>query len=202
MGLAMVIGWTIVIGGTVLAALLWVVVLRLLAAWGNAAVHPLWIAAAAAVAGAATMSVVFRVQGFRVATTHETPLPYMLGSALVAALILAFALSRQTADGARPGHGAILHGLCTVLIAGPPLVWALAVPLPAYRETLRNRVRSDYDEALSERDAARARSLLERNPWLAEEIEHAFDGMVPADESPREEDSMSGDDRAAPVERR
>lgn len=179
----MLFGWTIVIGGTFLACIAWVFALRLVAGWTGVPLHPIWVFATATVAATATVSIICRLQGFRIATTHEPPLPWMLATAAATALLLTLIVRRVPGDStASPVARAVLHGVCAVLIVGPPLVWFLAVPVPAWREEARNRVRGDYDEAKSSRDPAAARRILEANPWLAHEIEHALDGTVPADD--------------------
>lgn len=180
MGFASIYGWTVILGGTALGGVACLFALRFAASAASATPGWAWVVPAAAVAATTIVSLACRAGGLRIAISHERPLPEMLTVAVVVCGALACSLRWSGSDSADRGRTAALRAMCLALVLIPVAVWIAAVPVPAWRTERENRIRADYDEAVSATDVVRARQILEASPWLRHEIEHALDGTVPA----------------------
>lgn len=179
MGFAALFGWGLILGGTALVGVVCVFALRFAASAANATPGWVWVVPAAALTATASVNLVCRLTSFRVGINHERPLPEMLAVAVVVCGVLAWALRWSVADAASRSHTGALRAACGALVLIPVAVFFVAIQLPALRTERELRIRGDYDEAVTERDAARAARILEANPWLRDDLEHALDGTVP-----------------------
>lgn len=172
MGLAIVFGQAVLVFAAGLASvILFVALERWSAATAYACPRPL-LALFTALLAAPAASSALRLLRLRASTSFDGDVPELFALALAAAAVLAFLFGRvPVGTGATPKR-ARFYVPVLVLAALPFAAWLAVAGLPARTEARRNDVRSAYDEARSEGDAAEARRLLEANPWLREELEH------------------------------
>jgi hypothetical protein len=160
--------WAIDVLATLVPAVVWLFALRFIARWVNVAVGAGWIAAAAAVAGAACFYF-FTSGGPR--ADYERGIWAKLGVTFASVALLAFRLAPLAADSERQVQRRTFWAVWVLCTLVPLAAWVGNKTIPAWLSERKNRVRSQYDQAISEGDGARARRVLDENQWLRREQE-------------------------------
>lgn len=169
MGLAYLFGQAVlVLAAGLAAAVLFVALKRWAAASDYACPRPL-LAVLTALLAAPAASSALRLLQLRTSTTFDGDVPELFALSLAAGTLLALAFGRVA--GTTTPKRAHFFGPVVALVALPWLAWFAVAALPARAESHRHAIRSAYDEARSEGDAAEAQRLLDANPWLREELE-------------------------------